>query len=86
MNYFQNKIDGETSPLCRLCEEEDETFIHWLTECPVLREHQTEIFGIATNEYILIPDKWDLNKVLEFSFIPNIACIIETGTHLGIWI
>ena len=55
-------------------------FVHWLTECPVLREHRTEIFGVATNEYILNPDKWDLNKVLEFSFIPIIACVIDTGS------
>ena len=39
LNYFQNLIDG-INPLCRLCEEEDETFDHWVTECPVMRIHR----------------------------------------------
>ena len=51
LNYFQNLIDGDIHPLCRLCEEETETYYHWVRECPVLREERSNIFGVATNDY-----------------------------------
>ena len=35
LNYVQNKIHPlDISPMCRFCEEEDETFEHLLNECP----------------------------------------------------
>ena len=59
--------------------EDDETFEHWITDCPVMRITRSEIFGVATNNYVILSDEWDLNKVLKFSFTPIIASIIETG-------
>ena len=79
LNYFQSKLDKELSPLCRLCEEEDETFDHWLSDCPVLRQERANIFNIATNEYNIIPNKWDLQAILTFSYIPKLASIIDKG-------
>ena len=79
LNYFRSKLDPSISPLCRLCEEEDETFIHWITECPVLRGNRTKIFQVATNNYVLIPNEWNLQNILDFSFIPNLEQIINTG-------
>ena len=35
LNYFQNKLYPlDVSPMCRFCEEEDESFEHLLNECP----------------------------------------------------
>ena len=83
LNYFQNKLCEDISPLCRLCEEGDETFEHWVTECPVLRVQRNEIFCIATNNYILVPYEWEVDKILRFSFLPIIENIIDTGKEIS---
>ena len=83
LNYFQSKLDKDLSPLCRLCEEEDETFNHWLCSCPVLRLERTDILKVATNEYKIIPNKWVLQDILNFSLIPKLASIIEKGESLN---
>jgi hypothetical protein len=62
LGYFQSKIDGEISPICRFCEEENETFWHWCTECPVFRE--------ARNDSFLDKDpstgEWSVRELLDF--------------------
>ena len=40
LNYLTSIIYPGHSELCRFCEEDDETFIHLLNECPVFREHR----------------------------------------------
>ena len=42
--YHQSKIDITISKFSRLCEEEEETFIHLLTSCPRLEISRKEIF------------------------------------------
>ena len=37
LNYFKSKVDPEISPLCRFCEEKDETFYHLVDNCPIFR-------------------------------------------------
>ena len=83
LNYFQSKLDTDRDPLCRLCEEEDETFDHWVQDCPVLRQQRCKIFEVATNNYSIIPNEWDIEKVLEFSYIPTLNNIIEKGESLN---
>ena len=72
LNYFQNKLCNEISPRGRLCEEGEETFEHWITECPVLRVQRNEIFCVATNTYVLIPNNWSVDSIMIFSFLPII--------------
>ena len=44
LNYVQHKIDPvNVSPLCRFCEEEDETFAHLLNECPCFISYLKDI-------------------------------------------
>jgi hypothetical protein len=45
LSYFQYRIDNTINPYCRLCEEEYETFQHFITTCPVLRSWRISIFG-----------------------------------------
>ena len=79
LNYFQSLIDPSISPLCRLCEEEDETFHHWVEECPVLRQHRTDIFKVATNSYVIVPNKWSVAELIKFSFLDVISSVINFG-------
>ena len=32
--YFQNKLNRELDPSCRLCNDAQETFVHLVTDCP----------------------------------------------------
>lgn len=45
MNYFQFKVDPDVNPLCRFCEEQNETFHHYITDCPRLRQYRTNTIG-----------------------------------------
>ena len=53
---------------CRLCEEEIETFIHFITDCPRLRLMREEIMKNEVNG----TESWCVGRVLEFSHIPAI--------------
>ena len=70
LNYIQSKVNnGQTSELCRFCEEEDETFEHLLNECPCFITYQCEILG---NRPIINTLEWKANTLIEFSYIPAI--------------
>ena len=53
---------------CRFCEEEIETFIHFVTNCPRLRLMREEILKHEING----TEAWNVGRVLEFSHIPAI--------------
>ena len=44
LNYFRSKVDRELSGLCRFCEESDETFWHFATDCPVFITERRDSF------------------------------------------
>jgi hypothetical protein len=62
LGYHQHIIDRRINPLCRFCKEENETFWHFSTECPVFRE--------ARNDCFLDKDpttgKWVPSELIEF--------------------
>ena len=43
LGYFANKVDHEINPTCRFCEQDNETFWHFCSECPVFREGVADI-------------------------------------------
>ena len=70
LNYVQHKIDPvNISPLCRFCEEEDETFAHLLNECPCFLTYRRDILN---NIPIINSLSWTTRQLLEFSYIPSI--------------
>ena len=70
LNYVQHKIDAiNVSPLCCFCEEEDETFAHFLNECPCFISYRRDILH---NIPIINTLSWTTKQLLEFSYIPSI--------------
>ena len=70
MNYLTNIIFPDLTDLCRFCEEEQETFIHLINECPDFRERRTELFKDQIIENSL---DWDPAIIVEFAHHPPIA-------------
>ena len=77
--YFRNKIDKEISPICRFCNEEDETFIHLLNECPRFTVKRREILY---NREVSNNHKWSIQELIEFSFLPGVDNALQGDTSL----
>ena len=64
LNYLQSKINPHTDPsLCRFCEEEDETFIHLINDCPCFLSLQRDLFAYKEIHNTL---NWDPKLLLRF--------------------
>jgi ribonuclease HI len=63
LSYFQFKLDSTINPLCRMCEESNETFFHLLTDCPALEVKRREWFLDKPP----ITDCWKPGELLRFS-------------------
>ena len=73
LNYIQNKITGR-GDLCRLCEEEEETFNHFVDDCPCLWQVRREHFGL---QEILHSHNWKIRSFKAFSEIEPINDALE---------
>ena len=69
------KIIFEISKYCRLCEEEEETFIHLISECPRLEITRREIFLDRVMGY---DHSWSIRRVMRFIQYP---VIMQMLTH-----
>ena len=69
LNYLSHKINPQISELCRFCEEESETFIHLLSECPVFTQLRLEVF--ETRAFTTL-SKWKPHQLLKFAQNPQI--------------
>ena len=76
LSYFQFKIDPDVNPLCRFCEEENETFHHYITSCPRLRQYRADTVGEFVSR------KWKIEQILNFSFTPEINDYLERKDYL----
>jgi ribonuclease HI len=63
LNYFRSRIDNSINSKCRFCNEEDETFWHLCTECPVFREARVDVF-LDNDPY---SGCWNVDQLLQFS-------------------
>ena len=68
LHYVQNKIK-KTDHLCRLCEEEEETFQHFINDFPCLRQARQEHFRLSKIEK---SHAWTIRRILEYSRIKEI--------------
>ena len=73
LNYFGSKVDPEVDPLCRFCQEDDETFWHLATVCPVFWKERMEILLGDDIEM----GSWDVERLLEFASVTKIAKALE---------
>ena len=62
-----------TAPLCRFCEEENETFYHFATNCPCFR---LSCFHYFQNDTCFINGQWSIRSLLDFSNIPSITAAL----------
>ena len=76
LSYFQYKIDPDVNPMCRFCDEENETFHHLITACPRLRQFRIDTIGVFDNS------SWETSQLLNFSFIPEINDYLERKDYL----
>ena len=74
LNHFQTRIGLWGSSLCRLCHEADETFVHFLHECPRLRQRRVDIFR---DEIPQADMAWSVRDLLDFSYTPTVNDAFE---------
>lgn len=74
LNYLNNLITPQISPLCRFCEEEDETFEHILTDCPVFYIQRIKNFKFKP-----ILQSWTPGKLIQFIKTPDILDAFNTN-------
>ena len=74
LNWFRNKVNPvEFSSICRFCLEDDETFWHLCTDCPVFRCAREDAFfdkGLRNFE-------WKPDELLDFANNNKIAWALE---------
>ena len=76
LSYFQFKIDPDVNPNCRFCEEQNETFHHFITDCPRLRQFRADTVGEYNS------NKWKPTQILNFCYIPEINDYLERKHYL----
>ena len=76
--YFKSKIDPEISPICRFCNESDETFYHFITDCPSLRLSRIDVLlDTEVND----DQSWSIRDILRFSYLQGVREAIDGSTE-----
>ena len=70
MSKHQNRIGQPVAPECRLCEEDFETFIHLINDCPALRQSRQDVF---LDKVPIANGDWKTNDITKF--------ILSTEVH-----
>ena len=80
LGKHQNYIDPNISKVCRFCEEGEETFFHFLTDCPSLRKLREEIFLDKPHPS---NNSWSINKLKSFMLDPMIHRTLTSKSGLS---
>ena len=70
--YHTSKLDPTIDPQCGLCEEEPETFYHFITNCPRLWQTRKDT-GIDEED----SETWTPERLLEFARVPAIEALLN---------
>jgi ribonuclease HI len=71
LNYFRHKVDSDWDPSCRFCMEDDETFWHLITDCPVFWRERMETMGDVHM------DDWSVDMLMEYAEYVKIGKALE---------
>ena len=80
--YFCSKVDPDINPVCRFCQEEDETFFHLVNNCPRFFETRREILldtPVSNNM------QWSVQQLIDFSYTPGVNGALEGDTHISLY-
>ena len=80
LNFFQAKLGLTRSPLCRFCNEGNETITHLMRSCPVFTELCREVF---LDDLPMADMKWSVRNLLHFSYHPRINQAFEGSWERG---
>ena len=80
--YFKSRVDPQINPVCRFCLENNETFYHLVTECPVFWAKRNEIF---LDTLPITNTKWSVRDLLIFSQAPGIREALDGHTNLHLF-
>ena len=68
LSYIQFKASPTINQLCRLCGEENETFWHFISDCPRLQTYRNDTFL----DKLPRQGNWKLKQIMQFSTYPTI--------------
>ena len=66
--------------MCRLCEEEEETFDHFVNDCPCLWQVRRDHFGL---QQIINTHDWKIDTLIKFSELHTINDALEDNCPTG---
>ena len=69
LGYHQFVINPLLSRSCRYCHDFDETFAHWVHDCPAFAADRQDIFGGDSG---IFTNVWSIQLILRFADIPRI--------------
>ena len=76
--YFQSKLNPEIDPTCRLCEQENETLYHLMTNCEATSPLQMDIMQ---NKNPLPDMSWSVIEINKFLHHPTIHSLMAYNTQ-----
>ena len=74
LNYMKSIIIPNFTPLCRFCEEEDESFQHLYEDCPVFWKQRMEIQEDRNGT-----ENWTVQTVVRMAKIEDIQGTLQTN-------
>jgi len=80
LKYHLGQIGISENTTCRLCELEDETAKHILSECPALENRRRQIFGIIGGD-LEITELVNYNLKTIYRFLEGISIIKKEYLH-----
>ena len=80
LGKHQNYIDPNISKTCRFCEEEEETFLHFITDCPALRTLREDIF---LDTKLPQNNSWSIYRFKQFMLSPIIQATLLSKSGLS---